>query len=100
MDDYSQASWVFLRAKSDAPVEFEKWATMMQKGTGRTIRTVMFDNAREFVAGRMREFCDEHGIQIITLTPYSPSSNGIAEHLVSIATYGTCAMLCDSALLP
>jgi transposase InsO family protein len=90
---------LLLRAKSDAPGEFQKWATMMQKGTGRTIKTVTFDNAREFIAGRVREFCDEHdGIQIITLTPYSPSSNGIAEHLVGIATYGTHAMLCNSAL--
>ena len=55
MDDY------FLRAKSDASVEFEKWVTMMQNGTGGTIRTVMFDNARKFVEGGMREFYDERG---------------------------------------
>jgi hypothetical protein len=68
MDDYSRASWVlFLRAKSDAPVEFEKWVRRMQNGTGRTIKTVMFDNARELVAGRMREFCDERGIRIVYL---------------------------------
>ena len=35
VDDYSRASRVMpLRAKYDAPVEFEKWATMMQDGTG------------------------------------------------------------------
>jgi len=101
MDDYSRASWVLpLRAKSDAPVEFEKWAAMMQNGTGKTIRTVMFNNAKEFVAGKMREFCDERGIRIITSVPYSPSYNGIAEHLVSVATYGMRAMLHDSGLPP
>ena len=33
MDNYSQASWVLLlRAKSDAPVEFERWAKLMEMG--------------------------------------------------------------------
>jgi len=101
MDDYSRASWVLpLRAKLDAPVEFEKWAAMMQNGTGKTIRTVMFDNAKEFVAGKMREFCNERRIRIITSVPYSPSYNGIAERLVGVATYGTRAMLRDSGLPP
>jgi len=90
MDDYSQASWVLLLgAKSDAPIEFEKW-----------VRTVMFDNAKEFVAGRMKELCDERGIRIISSVPYSPSSNGIAERLVGVATNGTRAMLRDSGLPP
>ena len=101
MDDYSRASWVLpLRAKSDAPVEFKKWATMMENGTGRTIKMVMFDNAKELVAGKMQEYCDERGIRIISSTPYSPPSNGIAERLVGVATYGTRAMLRDSSLPP
>ena len=51
VDDYSRAGWVLpLRAKSDAPIEFEKWATMIQNGAGRTIKTVMFANAKELVA--------------------------------------------------
>ena len=80
MDDYSRASWVLLlRAKSDAPVKFEKWVKMMENGTDKSVRTVMFDNAKELTAGRMREFCDKHSIRIITSVPYSPSSNGVAE---------------------
>jgi len=51
-----------LRAKSDAPVESEKWATMMQDGTERRTKTVMFDNAKELVAGRTSEFCEQQGI--------------------------------------
>ena len=101
MDDYSRASWVLpLRAKSDAPVEFEKWLDLLQNGTGRKVRTVMFDNAKEFVAGRMKELCGERGVRIITSVPYSPSSNGIAERLVGVATNGTRAMLRDSSLPP
>ena len=70
---------LLLRAKSDAPAEFEKWVKLMENGTDKNVRTVMFDNAKELVAGRMKELCDERGIRIITPVPYSPSSNGVAE---------------------
>ena len=99
MDDYSRASWVlFLRVKSDAPTEFETWVNQVENATEMRIRTVMFNNAKELVAGGMKEFCNGHGIRIISSVPYSPSSNGIAERLVGVATDGTRAMLRDSAL--
>jgi len=41
----------------------------------------------------MKELCDKRGIQIISLVPYSPSSNGVA-------TKDTWAMLCGSGLPP
>ena len=101
MDDYSRASWVlFLRAKSDAPTEFETWVNLVENASQKKIRTVMFDNAKELVAGKMREFCNGHGIRIISSVPYSPSSNGIAERLVGVATDGTRTMLRDSGLPP
>jgi hypothetical protein len=101
MDDYSRASWVLLlRAKSDAPIEFEKWLNLLQNGTGQNVKSVMFDNAKEFVAGRMKEMCEECGIHIISLVEYSPSLNGIAECLVGVVTNGTHAMLQDSGLPP
>ena len=48
-----------LQAKSDAPVKFEKWLDLLQNRSGKNVKTVMFDNAKEFVAGRMRELCNE-----------------------------------------
>ena len=50
-DDYSRAGWMHpLRDKSDAPVVFERWASLITNGTDRTIKTVMFDNAKGPVA--------------------------------------------------
>ena len=89
-----------MRAKSNAPAEFEIWATKMENGTGRTIKAVMFDNAKEFVEGRMREYCEHKGIRINSSVPYSPSSNGVAKRLVGVATNSTRAMLRDSNLPP
>jgi hypothetical protein len=80
MNNYSRASWVLpLRAKSDAPAKFEVWATRIENGTGSTIKAVMFDNAKEPVAGRMKEYCEHKGIQINSLVAYSPSSNRVAK---------------------
>ena len=101
MDDYSRASWVLpLRTKSNAPAEFEVWAAKMENGTESTIKAVMFNNARELVLGRMKEYCEQKGIHINSSVPYSPSSNGIAERLVGVATNSTHAMLHNSNLPP
>ena len=100
-DDYSRAGWMLpLKDKSDAPVAFERWANMMTNGTNMTIKTVMFDNARELIAGKMRELCNARGIRIISSVPYSPSSNGVAERLIGVATRGIRAMLLDAKLPP
>jgi len=48
----------------------------------------------------MKEICDARGIKIISSVPYSPSSNGVAERLVGVATRGTRAMLHGANLPP
>jgi len=97
MDDYWHASLVRpLRAKSDAPAEFEIWAAKMENGTENTIKAIMFDNAKEPVAGRMKEYC-ERRIRVNSSVPYSPLSNGVAERLIGVATD---AMLRDSNFPP
>jgi hypothetical protein len=90
MDDYSRTGWVLpLRAKSDAPVEFEKKVNLLQNRTRRNIKIVMFDNAKELVAGRMKEFSEQRGIRINSSVPCSPSLNGIFERLAGVATNST-----------
>ena len=81
------------RVKSNALIEFGKWVNLMENGTDKNVRTVIFDNAKELVAGRMKELCDECGIRIISSVPYSPSPN-------SVATKGTQAISHSSGLPP
>jgi len=101
VDDYSCTMWMLpLHAKSDTPMLFEKWVMLMETSTGKKVKMVMFDNVRELIAGRMKEFCDGCGMKIILSVPYSPSSNGVAEHLVGVATSGTCTMLHNVNLPP
>jgi len=79
------------RVKSNAPIKFGKWVNLMENSTDKNIRMVIFDNAKELVAGWMKELCDEHGIRIILSVPYSPSPN-------SVATNGTWAISHGSGL--
>jgi len=81
------------RVKLDPLIKFRKWVNLMENGTDKNVRMVIFDNAKELVAGRMKELCDKRGIQIISLVPYSPSPN-------SVATNGTWAMSHGSGLPP
>jgi len=79
------------RVKSDPLIEFGKWVNLMENGTDKNVRTVIFNNVKELVAGWMKELCDECGIRIISSVLYSPSPN-------SIATNGTWAISHGSGL--
>jgi len=61
--------------------------------------TIMFGNARELVAGRTEEFCEQQGTSD-SLVLHSPPSNGVAQRLVGVVTNGIRAMLRDSNLPP
>jgi len=65
------------RVKSDPLIEFGKWVNLMENSTDKNVRMVIFDNAKELVAGWMKELCDECSIQIIMSVPYSPSPNSV-----------------------
>ena len=60
----------------------------------------MFNNARELIAGKMKEVCSAQGIKIISSVPYSPSLNGVAERLIGVTTRGIRSMLHDAKLPP
>jgi len=79
--------------KSNALIKFGKWVNLMENGTDKNVRMVIFDNAKELVARRMKELCDEHSIWIILSVLYSPSPN-------SVTTNGTWVMSHSSGLPP
>jgi len=63
----------------------------MENSTDKKVRMVMFNNVKQLVARWVKELCDEHGIWIISLVPYSPSPN-------SVTTKGTQAISHSSGL--
>jgi transposase InsO family protein len=42
---------------------------------------IQIDCGKEFVNEKLENWCKEHGIVIHLTAPYSPSQNGIAEHM-------------------
>lgn len=43
---------------------------------------IMSDNGPQFITSEFGEFCKVNGIKHICVSPYHPSSNGLAEHFV------------------
>jgi len=73
----------------NAPIEFGKWVNLMENGTDKNVRTVIFNNAKELVARQMKELCDECGIWIISSVPYSPSPNSVATNGTWVISHGS-----------
>jgi len=61
----------------------------MENGTDKNDRTVIFDNAKELVAGRMKELCDKRDIRIISSVLYSPSLNSITTNSTWVMSHGS-----------
>jgi len=73
----------------NALIKFGKWVNLMENGTDKNVRTVIFNNVKELVAGQMKELCDKHGIWIISSVPYSPSLNSIATKGTQVISHGS-----------
>jgi len=54
-------------------------------------KAIRVNHRKEFLSDQLKDWCDEHRIEIQLTTPYSPSQNGIAERmnheLVGLACY-------------
>ena len=99
MDGYSRAVYSRpLRLKSEVAEAFKVFKALAETESGKKMREVLTDNARELSQGEMRRICEEAGIKLNTAIPYHPASNGIAERTIGVLTNAVCAMLHDSGL--
>ena len=87
-----------LRLKSEAIGAFKTFKAAAENESGKKIREVMTDNARELCMGEMRDLCVQEGIKLHTSVPYHPASNGVAERAIGVLTNAVRAMLRDSGL--
>src|SRR5882757_4515829 len=87
-----------LRHKSEAPEIFKVLKAAVENESGKTLREVMTDNARNLCMGDMQDTCKREGIKLHTSVRYSLESNGIAERTIGVLTSSVRAMLHDSGL--
>lgn len=79
-DDYCRWSWVyFLKFKSEAFETCKKFKVLVEKHSGRYIKTLRTDLGGEFCSDEFNTYCKEHGIQRELIAPRTPEQNGVAE---------------------
>ena len=99
VDDKSRIGSVKgLRQKSDALSAFKTWKVAAKLSTSRKVRSIMCDNAKEFVQGQFAAYCAKEGIRILPTVPYSPEGDGITERRIRVLVEGPTAMLLDAGL--
>ena len=60
---------------------FQVFKEFLETQTGNKLKKFCSDNGGEYVNRPFQESCAQHGIIMEMTAPYSPSQNGIAEHL-------------------
>lgn len=78
-DDSKVLVGVPIKAKSDAGKVLRTTIPDLERRSGRKLKKIRFDNAKEFITATMRTWYDDRGIEVQTTLPYSPQSNGKAE---------------------
>ena len=91
---------VYFTPNKEAPTTlaaFDKYRRLYETQTSKKIRQVWFDN--EFaVPKEWVDYCNEHGICIEPMIPYSSQMNGISEHTIHTLTDDIRTLLIESGL--
>lgn len=69
----------FLRQKSHVFEYFKQFRSMIEKQTGKFIKTLRLDQGGEFKKGDFIKYYKKHGIHHQFTTPYTPQQNGVVE---------------------
>src|SRR6266850_1436054 len=70
----------FLKLKSQAPKHVQNYLTHLTTKNKRPC-AIRVDCGGKFLNAQLENWCQENGIQIEATAPYSPSQNGVAEHM-------------------
>ena len=73
VDDATRYMWVALLTTKDMAADAIKHLqAVVEKQSGKKLRTLRTDNGREFTVGEFTAYCTEEGIQRHYSAPYSP----------------------------
>lgn len=95
IDDFSRKVFVyFLRHKSQYLDKFKEFKISVENETGKRIKILRSDNAKELVSEQFSKFLKDNGIKRQLTVEYTPQQNGIAERMNrTLIEMGRCYML-------
>jgi Integrase core domain len=70
IDDYLRK--YFLEKKSEAFETFKKFKVMVEKTTGKKIRSLRSDRGGEYLSNQFKSYCGNHGIRRFLTAHYTP----------------------------
>ena len=94
VDDCSRKVFVyFLKKKNEVAARFKEFKALVEKQTGKSIKTLRTDNGGEYVNAELTSFLVEHGIRHELTVPHNSPQNGRAERVIrSVVTMSRCLM--------
>lgn len=99
VDDRSRYVWLYvLKNKSEVFSKFREWKSMVERSTGRKLKTLRSDNGGEYTSGEFAEYLKAEGIRHELTVPKSPQQNGVAERINRTLVEMTRSMLAGSGL--
>jgi len=82
IDDATRVVWVrFMKQKSETTKIIKDFVTEMEHQHHKSLKAFGTDNGVEYVTKDLKGFFESKGILHEFTPPYSPESNGVAEHL-------------------
>jgi len=88
----------FLKGKHEAAQQIKNYLTHLH-ACGINTHAIRIDQGTEFINKDLQEWCYAKGMEIQMMAPYSPSQNGIAEHMNRILVE-LARMMINAAKLP
>jgi hypothetical protein len=80
VDDYTRMMWLYiLDKKSEAFSVFLKFQALVERQSGRQIKTLRTDRGGEFIYTPFMDYCKEKGIKRQLTIRKTPQQNGVAE---------------------
>ena len=80
VDDFSCKCWIFfMQNKSETYSKFCEFKTLVEKESGKQVKSLRSDNGGEYISGEFKDFCSTEGIQREHIAPHNPQQNGVTE---------------------
>ena len=82
IDDKTRFVWVYvLKHKSQVFEKFLEWKAMVERSTGRKLKTLRTDNGGEYTSTEFANYLRSEGVRHELTVPKTPEQNGVAERM-------------------